>query len=127
MAEKRLIPTEILLSLTTEIVLADVGDIHTAAEFVLGHPVMSHHFACDEFWSKILTVILEQHPDLTPDLADDVDTTNWQAKRAALVERFGETREVVKGEYAPELGLLDGIPDGNKTILVDIKKGHRTM
>ena len=124
MAEKRNIPTAILLSLTTEIVLSDVGDIRTAAEFILGYPILSQHFACDTFWSKIRAVILEQHPDLTADLADDVDATNWESKRDELVERFGETREMAKGDYEPELGLLDGIPEGKKTIIVEVSKDN---
>lgn len=120
MAEKRNIPTTVLISLTTEVILADVSDIHAAAEFVLGHPVWVHHFTCDDFWSKVRAVILKQHPDLTTDLADDVNPDNVWVKRDALIERFGETREVVKGDSEPELGFLDGIPEKKKSIIFGV-------
>ena len=122
MAEKRNIPTAVLISLTTTVRLADAGEIHTAAEFILGHEVWVHHFACDEFWSKIRAVILKQHPDLTPDLADDVNRDNVWVKRDALIKRFGETREVVKGNYEPELNFIEGIPEGKKLILFEVSK-----
>ena len=118
MVEKRNIPTAILLSLTTEIILANPSDIHAAAEFILGYPILSQHFACDAFWSKIRAVILELHPDLTADLADDVTPDNVWEKVETLVERFGETREMMKGDYEPELGLLDGVPEGKKSMIL---------
>lgn len=99
MPEKRLISTQILLSITTGKLLCEVSDYHAACEFILGHRIMFHHFADDTLQDKLCSEVLKQHPDLTADLADDVNTSNWREKRDALVERFGETREVVAGNF----------------------------
>ena len=121
MKEKKEFKTEILLSLTTgKLLTEDFNDVHEASEFILGDFVFTHHFASDELWKKIRSLVLEQHPDLLPELGDDINRHNVWEKRDALIARLGETRFVVKGNGEAAMNAFEGIPKDKKVSVVKL-------
>lgn len=118
--EKRLIPTAVLLSITTgKLLVRDFGEFHKAAEFVLGAPIFIHHFANKEFNDNLKSILLKQHPDLLPELGDDIDPSNVWEKTDALVEQLGKVRTVVKGRGAGRMGAFEGIPKETEVIVCE--------
>ena len=103
--ETRDFSTAVLLSVTTgKLLCQSFSLMHEAAEFVLGEPIMTHHFASSEMNDLLRQDVLKQHPDLLPNLADDVTPENWQEKTKALIDRLGETRTVTKGNGIVRMG-----------------------
>ena len=109
--ETRDFPTGVLLSITTgKLLCQSFSLMHEAAEFVLGKSIMTHHFMSSEMNDILCENVLKQHPDLLPNLADDVTPENWQEKTKALIDRLGETRTVTKGNGIVQMGITEGIP-----------------
>ena len=122
MKEKRVFPTPVLLSITTGVLMCEsFGLMHEAAEFIMGHPIWTHHFANEDLNQKLRDAVLKQHPDLTSDLADDVNSENVWEKVGALVEKLGATRDVIGGNFESELGMLDGIPKDKEVVVVEVE------
>ena len=114
MKEQKEIKTEFLLSLTTrKLITENFSDIHEAAEFILGDSIFTHHFASEDLWKKLTRLILNQHPDLSPELGNDINPNNVWDKRDELIERLGDTRVVVKGNGEGAMSAFEGIPEGN--------------
>ena len=121
--ETREFPTAVLLSITTGKLLCQPFSLmHEAAEFVLGSPVFTHHFASSEMNEILRQNVLKQHPDLLPNLADDVTSENWQEKTKALVGRLGETRTITKGNGVGRMGITEGVPKDKRVIGVKLPK-----
>jgi hypothetical protein len=122
MAETRDFPTEVIASLSSGVMVTEGGfpKIHEAAEFLMGHPIWTHHFADKTLWAEMQRTVLEQCPGMPTDLTG-IDKTNWQAKRDELIKEFGPTVRIRKGTGLTALLPTDGIPDHlkDKTIVID--------
>jgi hypothetical protein len=95
--ETKAFTTPVLVSLVSgKMLTTSFGALHECAEWVLGHPVWTHEFASKPFWERMKAALLAQHPDLDVD-CESVNKENWAAFMSALIERLGESREVVKG------------------------------
>jgi hypothetical protein len=117
--ETRDFPTAVIASLSSGILLCKFGDMHEAAEYLMGHPIWTHHFADKNLWSEMQKTITEQCPGMPTDLPD-VTKDNWENKRVALEAEFGATVKIRKGSGLTAMLPTDGIPDHlkNKTIFL---------
>jgi hypothetical protein len=108
----------VLASLTSGIVLVEEGfsPIHEAAEWVLGHPVWTHHFADKALWERMAAALLAQLPDLPTDKTDVQG--RWQDVRDQMRARYGERVSVRRGRGESAPSPFDGIPDGMPVIAV---------
>lgn len=115
MAETRDFPTEVIVSLSSGISMCRFSDMHEAAEYLMGHPIWTHHFADKTLWQSMRAEVLKQHPAMP---ADGVTKDNWEAKRDAALSEFGPSVTIQKGDGHTAMSPLDGIPEGKPTILV---------
>jgi hypothetical protein len=119
MTDTREFPTAVIASLSSGILLCDFGAMHEAAEFLMGHPIWTHHFASKELWQEMQRTILAQHPEM-PTSLDAVTKENYQSHAAALEKKFGTTVTICKGSGLTAMLPTDGIPDHlrDKTVRV---------
>ncbi len=117
--ETKQFPTAVIASLSTGILLCDFNAMHEAAEFVMGHPIWTHHFASKELTQKMRKAVIAQHPDM-PTALDGVTKENYKQHVEALEAKFGSTLPILGGDGRTAMSPLDGIPDHLKdsTILV---------
>ena len=111
--------TAALLSITTGILLEDFSLVHEAAEFVLGQPIMTHQFGSKKVVNALKSAVLEQHPDLHPELGNGIDKSNWKEKVEVLIQELGEKRIVKKGEKLNPFGIFEGIPKDKPVIFIE--------
>jgi hypothetical protein len=121
MRETREFSTAALASITSGILLCKFGDMHEAAEFVMGHPIWTHHFASKQLNDDMRKTLLAQHPGLPIDI-EGVTAENYLEHVAALEAKLGKTLSVTKGSGSTATLPTDGIPDHlkDKTIIVSV-------
>lgn len=115
--ETREFPTAVVASISSGILLCKFGDMHEAAEFLMGHPVWTHHFASKELSAKMKRAVLEQCPGM-PTALQGVTSENYLEKVAALEAELGPVAVLRKGDGATAMHPLDGIPEGKPTIIL---------
>ena len=119
MIEQREIRTDILLSITTGVLLVeDFGLMHEASDFIMGYPMMTHHFASKDITTVLRDRVLSDHPDLTPEFGQGITPSNVKEKTNELVSRLGKTRTMTKGTDNKNFGILEGLPSDKNVILV---------
>lgn len=64
---KKTFPIEVVLSLTTGVLLVGkerggFGAVHEIAEHVAGHPIWTHEFAERSLWHRLTDAVFAQHP-----------------------------------------------------------------
>ena len=119
MTEVREFPTAAIASLSSGVMLCKFDEMHQAAEFLMGHPIWTHHFASEPLWEAMCKAVLEQCPGM-PLKADasHVNKDNWQEFAAELEARFGKTVKIKRGGGDTAMHPLDGIPDDQPVIAV---------
>jgi hypothetical protein len=122
MTELREFPTRVIASISTGILLCDFSKMHEAAEFLMGHPIWTHHFANDQMWQDMRRTIAEQCPGM-PMKADGVEVVNhdnWQEFVAKLEADLGPVVTIRRGAGVTAMHPMDGIPDHlkDKTIII---------
>lgn len=91
MPETRKFPTVVVASITTCIMLTDeFSQVHECLEYVLGRPIWTHEIPGTR--KEAMAAIMTALPDMPTECAED-----WRVTRDAVVERFGETVTVPKG------------------------------
>lgn len=120
--ETRDFPTAVIASISTGVLLYEggFGKMHEAAEYLMGHPIWTHHFANKELWGEMQKTILAQCPGM-PTSADDVTKDNYKEFAAKLDAEFGPTVRIRKGGGLTAMLPTDGIPDHlkDKTIILE--------
>jgi hypothetical protein len=116
--ETREFPTAVIASLSSGISLCKFGDIHEAAEFLMGHLIWTHHFADKALWAKMKDAVLEQCPGMPTELAG-VTVENYQEKVAAIEAELGAVAVIRKGGGKTAMHPLDGIPAGKPTLIIE--------
>ena len=121
--ETRDFPVDVIASLSTGIVLCEggFGKMHEAAEYLMGHPVWTHHFANKELWAEMQKTILEQCPGM-PTSAEGVDAANYKEFAAKLEAEVGKTVKIRKGGGLTAMLPTDGIPDHLKNNVITLTK-----
>lgn len=119
MTETRDFPTAVIASISSGTTLANFGEIQEAAEFLMGHPIWTHHFASKQLWEEMQRTVLEQCPGMPID-TPGVDETNYKEYVAKLEEEFGKVVKIRKGGGLTAMLPTDGIPDHlkDKTIFI---------
>lgn len=111
-------PTAVIASLTSGTLLCKFADMHEAAEFLMGHPIWTHHFASKDLWAKMRTAVLEQCPG-APTEIEGVTPENYLEKLTAIEAEIGKVVRIRKGSGATAMHPLEGIPEGKPVIVID--------
>lgn len=104
---KRAFPIEVIASLTTGKLLCGFGDMHELAEFVAGHPIWTHEFACRETNQRLADTVFAQHPSVRDIDASWVTRENWRAFVEELRRKFPVPLEITKGDEARTEGPVE--------------------
>jgi hypothetical protein len=98
--------------------------MHEAAEYLMGHPIWTHHFASKDLWKEMQQTILLQCPGMPTEFPSDINSENWPEFKAKLEAEFGPIVKIKKGGGLTAMLPTDGIPDHlkEKTIFVETGK-----
>lgn len=118
MAETRDFPTPVIASIATGVLLSGFGAMQEAAEFLMGHPIWTHHFADKALWCEMQRTIAEQCPGMPTAAPENISGDNWQDYVAQLVAELGPVVRIRKGSGLTAMLPTDGIPDHVKIIEV---------
>lgn len=120
MTETRDFPTAVIASLSSGNLLCKFSDMHEAAEYLMGHPIWTHHFANKELWGEMQQTIAAQCPGMPMGEVDGVTKDNYLEYIAKLETELGKTVKIRKGGGLTAMLPTDGIPDHlkDKTIIV---------
>ena len=121
--ETREFPTAVIASLSTGVLLCKFSDMHEAAEYLMGHPIWTHHFGSKDLWREMQRTIAEQCPGMPTELPYTT-AENYQAKLAEIEAEIGKVVTIRKGGGLTAMLPTDGIPDHlkDKTIMIEVKK-----
>ncbi len=115
--ETREFPTVVIASIASGIMLCEsFSMIHEAAEYLMGHPIWTHHFADKQLTEDMLAAIARQCPGMP--VRGQITTENWREKCAELEAELGPTQTIQKGAGLTAMLPTDGIPDHVETIVV---------
>jgi len=118
--ETREFPTAVIASISTGVLLCKFGDMHEAAEYLMGHPIWTHHFANKELSDDMKRTIAGQYPGMPTEL-EGVNTENYLEYVARIEAEFGTSVIIRKGSGLTAMLPTDGIPDHLKDKIVTIK------
>lgn len=126
MSETREFPTAVVASATSGILLCEFSKMHEFAEFVMGHPIWTHHFADKGLWRDMKRTILAQCPGM-PTKLKGVTPENVFARIAELEVELGAAQTIRKGDGRTAMRPTDGIPDHVKVIQIEVgpKEGEQ--
>lgn len=125
MTQTRDFPTSVIASISTGVLLCSFSEMHEAAEYLMGHPIFTHHFADEELQREMQKTITEQCPGMPID-APDVNKDNYLEFAAKLAGEFGLTVKIRKGGGLTAQLPTDGIPDHLKDHTITVKTGKRS-
>lgn len=119
MTETRDFPTAVIASISTGVLLCDFGAMQEAAEYLMGHPIWTHHFADRQLCAEMRRTIAEQCPGMPIEI-EGVTSENYREKVAEIERALGKTVRIRKGGGLTAMLPTDGIPDHlkNNTIAV---------
>lgn len=124
--ETRDFPTAVIASLSTGRLLCKFDEMHEAAEFLMGHPIWTHHFGNKELWAERERTITEQCPGApVDDPGDTVNKDNYLEYVAKLEAELGPTLKIRKGGGLTAMLPTDGIPAHLKDKTIVIEAGRR--
>lgn len=126
MAETREFPTEVIASISTGVLLCEFGEMHKAAEYLMGHPIWTHHLIDKDLRRDMLRAIAAQCPGMPTEIAG-VTPDNFREKIAALHAELGPVQTIREGSGLTAMLPTDGIPDRlkGKTIVVETPRRPR--
>ncbi len=87
-------PTEVLLSISTGILMCQFNDMHECIEYLCGGPVFTHQLAHRPFYDQLVAAVTTQHPDFEVSPAG-INESNWKAFRDQQIARLGTSRELI--------------------------------
>lgn len=117
--ETRDFSTAAIATLSTGIMLCEFSEMHAAAEYLMGHPIWTHHFASKELWHKMQCAIVDQCPGMPTELPDTTKS-NYLTKLAEIERDIGKTVRIRKGNGLTAMLPTDGIPDHVKVIEIKV-------
>lgn len=118
--ETREFPTAVIASLSSGVLLCEFGKMHEAAEFLMGHPIWTHHFGDKTLWKEMQRTILEQCPGM-PTEVEGVTKENYLAKLAEIEAGVGKVVMIRKGSGLTAMLPTDGLPDHLKDNAIVVK------
>ena len=117
--ETREFSTAAIASISTGIMLCKFGEMHEAAEYLMGHPIWSHHFASKELSESMKRAVVRQYPEMPTELSG-VTAENYLEYLNKIEAKFGKTVKIKKGDGATAMHPLEGIPE-DKPVIVAVK------
>lgn len=117
--ETREFPIAVIASISTGVLLCDFSKMHEAAEYLMGHPIWTHHFADKEMSKDMKRAIAEQCPGM-PDNLEGCNAKNYLEHVARLEAEFGPKVTIRKGGGLTAMLPTDGIPDHLKDKTIEI-------
>ena len=119
--ETRDFPVAVIASISTGVLLCPFGEMHEAAEYLMGHSIWTHHFGSKGLWLEMQKTVLEQCPGMPIDAAG-IDKDNWPTFAERLEANLGKVVKIRKGGGLTAMLPTDGIPDHLKdhTIMVEV-------
>ena len=120
MTETRDFPTAVIASISSGILMCNFGDMQEAAEYLMGHPIWTHHFADKGLWQEMQQTIAEQCPGMPTEI-EGVTKDNYQESVATLCAELGPTVRIRKGGGLTAMLPTDGIPNHLKDKIIEIK------
>ena len=114
--ETREFPTAVVVSLSSGIALCEFSAIHEFAEFLMGHPIWTHHFADKALREAMRRAVEAQCPGMPAKLSG-VTADNYREHILRLEAAYGPTQTIRKGDGSTAMSPLGGIPEG-KTVIV---------
>lgn len=93
------------------------SEIHEAAEYLMGHPIWTHHFADKQLMADMRAMVEQQSPGMLA-RADQITSENWREKLVEMLAEFGPTQTIRKGSGLTAMLPTDGVPDHVETIVV---------
>lgn len=87
-------PTEVVLSLSTGVLLCDFSKMHELTEYLCGGPVFTHQFAFKPFNEELQESLFTQHPQLRAVDSSKVDKSNWQSFRDGMIVKLGPSLSI---------------------------------
>lgn len=117
MTKTREFPTEVVASLSSGVLLCQFSDMHEAAEFLMGHPIWTHHFADKVLWKSMQDAILAQYPAMPTEMAG-VTPDNVEERVSGLHSELGAVVSIQGGDGHTAMSPLEGIPQGKSTIIL---------
>ena len=118
MSQTRDFSTAVIASLSTGVLLCKFDEMHEAAEFLMGHPIWTHHFADKTLCAEMRKMISEQCPGMPAELEGG---PAWREQLAKIETEIGKTVRLRKGSGLTAMLPEDGIPDHLKDNTIEIK------
>jgi len=118
--ETREFPTAVIASLSTGVLLCDFGAMQEAAEYLMGHPIWTHHFADKQLCGEMRKSIVAQCPGMPTEIVG-VTSDNYLEKLAGVELAIGKTVRIRKGNGLTAMLPTDGIPDHLKDKTITIR------
>lgn len=117
--DTREFPTAVIASLSTGILLCNFSEMHEAAEYLMGHPIWTHHFGSKALWKEMQRTIAGQCPGMPTEI-EGANKDNYLEKLSEIELAIGKTVRIRKGSGLTAMLPTDGIPDHlkDKTIIV---------
>lgn len=119
MTETREFPTAVIASVSSGVLLCKFGEMHEAAEYLVGHPIWTHHFADKMLVAEMKCMIAEQCPGM-PTKLEGGET--WRDQLAAIEADLGKTVRIRKGGGLTAMLPTDGIPDHLKDSTIVVQR-----
>lgn len=118
MTETRDFPTAVIASISTGILMCDFGAMHKAAQYLMGHPIFTHHFASKQLQAVMQRAIAEQCPGMPTEIEGG---PTWRDQLAKIEADIGQTVRIRKGSGLTAMLPTDGLPDHLKdnTIVIE--------
>jgi hypothetical protein len=115
--EAREFPTSVIASISSGVLLCEFDKMHEAAEYLMGHPIWTHHFASKDLWRSMQHKILEQCPGMPTELSG-VTAENCRKRISEIEADIGAVVTIRKGNGETAMHPLDGIPEGKPTAII---------
>ncbi len=115
--ETREFPTAVIASISSGVLLCEFSKMHEASEYLMGYPIWTHHFASKDLWQSMRQKILEQCPGMPVELSG-VTADNYLERVSEIEKEIGATVVIRKGNGETPMHPLDGISDGNPTVII---------
>jgi hypothetical protein len=120
MSNTKEFPTSVIASLSTGILLCtSFSQYHEAAEYLMGHPIWTHHFADLTLADEMKKTIAAQYPEMPIHLDNVERSENWVKRQVEeLEQKFGKTLRIKKGCGLTAMLPTDGIPNHIKVLKI---------
>ena len=121
MTDTREFPTAVIASICTGMLLCEFSKMHEAAEYLMGHPILTHHFADKALQGQMQAAILEQCLGMPTEI-EGCTGDNYLSKLEEIEAEVGPVQRIRKGSGLTAMHPMDGIPAHAGVITINTKQ-----